>query len=153
MTDQQKPTYLIVHTAHQFPTWVPWVTYAMIFVNLWLINAGLYGMWPVYGLAAMAAAMTYSFFVVYAAFVNMFNQLRIDSAIRQQRRKEMHTHTDMVKATPDDDVLLTRYRCALEYINQIAKEIGEARDTAWRALEHDHIQANIKEHGDDKAKT
>ena len=153
MTDEQ-PKYLIVHTAKQLPTYMPWVMYAMIIANTYLADDG--NNWYLYGVAAIAGGMTYCCFNSYHALVSLYNQMRVEAAVAQVRPEIPVASTVEQQATTEaDTAIMTRYWDTLTWINSNSKclTIGDARDACWRALDYDQIAASIKEEverGDDK---
>ena len=158
MTDETpndgRPQYLIVHTAKQLPTYLPWVTYALIIGNTWIADDG--NNWYLYSVAAVGLGMTYCFYNTYHALVALYNEVRVDAAVRRVKPEvPMASDSEQQATKSADTAVLKRYWDALTWINSNSAclTIGDARDAAWRVLDYDQIQASIKEEvdrGDDK---
>lgn len=155
--------YLVVPTAQRAPSWMSWAMYAVIVFNVYLYTQGY--PWVPYFLAIMAGGMTYAFYSTYNALVRIYNETRINEAIRshfhaQQEGQEMAQleHNDPLnvgakvtgpgttKVDPegkgsDESETLERYRLALFEINEKCTNISDARDIAWSALQHDTNEA------------
>ncbi len=145
MTDQE-PKYLIVHTAKQVPAWMPWGTYAVILVNTWMADTG--NNWYLYGVCGVALGMAYMFFTTYRATVNMYNDKLINNAILEHYPNSMKGTIKVdtsAEAESEQATLLNRYEKALVYINEKCTSIGNARDKAWRALNHNEIAQAVKD--------
>ena len=144
MTDQE-PKYLIVHTAKQIPTWMSWGTYALIVVNTYYADTG--NNWFLYGVSAVALGMTYLFYTTYRATVNMYNDKIVSAAIAEHypdaMKGTMKVDTSFEAATMME-ITIERYADTLHWINEKCTSIGNARDRAWRALNHNEITQSVK---------
>lgn len=151
-TDSPEPKYLIVTTAKQAPTWMPWATYAIVVFNTYLASPNGDN-WFLYVVAAIATGMTYMFHNTYRALVTLYNQMRVEAAVRQVQGPDSGVYMakgeqDKVATHSNESDTLARFKAALEYIQDKCAKIGDARDAAWRALSHDEIKATQKEHVD-----
>ncbi len=145
MTDQE-PAYLVVHTAKQLPTWMAWGTYALIVVNTYFADTG--NNWFLYGVSAVALGMTYLFSTTYRATVNMYNDKLINAALAKHYPNMMKGTTKVDTSAEEQFALetaVTRYENALTWINEQCTSISNARDRAWRALNHVEITQAVKD--------
>lgn len=146
--DTIKDGYIIVHTAKQPPSWLPWVTYAIIAVNTYL--GGVETNYYVAVVGGIALLMTHMFYATYRALTVLYNEVKVSAAVRHfsQSALPMGTTTDQVEKPEEASKTLSRYWDALTWINTKCSKLGDARDAAWRALDHDDITAKAKEHAD-----
>jgi hypothetical protein len=124
--------------------------------------------WYLMPIGVIAGITTHLFFSTYNALVHMYNEKRIRDAImaayqpkeKQGSKAQVQAH-DAVQAgsrvlgseptevdkgvVSSQDSLIQRLTEALIWINEKAIKIGEARDTAWKALNHDDNATNVKE--------
>ena len=168
-----KPRYITVRTAHTAPGWLPWFMYAVLCVSGYMfIKTGIeYWLLPIW---VTAVVMTYLFFNTYNALVHMYNDKRIKDAIMAEYKPKekqgskaqvqaagtVHAGSKVLGSEPTEvdkgvvsskDRTLRRLTLALQWITDKAVEIGEARDVAWRALNHDTNATNVKEWNNGKA--
>jgi hypothetical protein len=124
--------------------------------------------WYAAPIGALAIIATHLFFQTYNALVHMYNDQRIRNAImaeykpqeKQASKAQVQadgavqagsrvlgsepTEVDKGVVSSEASTIL-RLTGALEWINDYATNIGQARDSAWRALSHDEMETNKKE--------
>jgi hypothetical protein len=146
---------------------MPWAIYAMLVVCGYMFD--LTGnSWYFAPIGGMAIVMTHLFFQTYNALVHMYNDQRIRNAIMAEYKPQekqackaqaqaagtVHAGSKVLGSEPtevDKGVVsseastIRRYSEALDWINTYAVNIGQARDRAWRAMEHDNIESNKKD--------
>lgn len=165
--DKKDTRYITVRTAHTTPSWMPWAIYAVLVVSGYMFD--LTGNdWYLAPIGVIAVVLTHLFFSTYNALVHMYNEKRIRDAIMAAYKPEeiqgskaqvqaasaVNAGSKVLGSEPtavdkgvvsSKDSLIQRLSTALLWINEKALNIGEARDKAWRALEHDNIESNKKE--------
>ena len=163
LTPDANQFYITVRTAQKAPSWLPWAIYAILAVSTYLFHTqGSY--WWLTPIMVVALLATHLFFDTYNALTRIYNEVRIRSEIEHVQysvEKELKARASKAPAGAEEGIIrlgttdtkvepgvpsseaitLTRYSAALTWINKEAKFIGEARDRAWKALEHDQMEA------------
>lgn len=163
LTPDANQFYITVRTAQEAPGWLPWAIYAMLAVSGYMFHTqGSY--WWLTPIMVVAVVCTHVFFDTYNALTRIYNDVRIREAVERVQysvEKELKARaeaapqavhqgvkllgTNDTKIEPgvpsSEAVTLTRYSKALTWINLQAKTIGDARDRAWKALEHDQMES------------
>lgn len=144
--DKDGNKFLVVATAKHAPRWYAYLGYLGLFCFTYMADPSGDNWW-IFLISGLAMVLVYGVDHLYSAVVSIYNEMRVGSAIDGIKQ----TLQPKVPAlTEEETTILGMYHDTLEYIQSQSKELGDARDAAWRALTHKARKDKMEEDTDGK---